>query len=92
MTAKEIKAIRTRLALKQVDLAEVLKVSRGTVGMWETGQRNPIGLHLEVLERIRDKLAEEDRSERWQTGLVLALSFGTVALLSYLYDEPPQTD
>ena len=41
MFSERLKASRKEAGLTQVELAEVLKVSSGTVGMWETGKREP---------------------------------------------------
>lgn len=41
MFSERLKASRKEAGLTQVELAEILKVSNGTVGMWETGKREP---------------------------------------------------
>lgn len=41
MFSERLKASRKEVGLTQVELAEILKVSKGTVGMWETGKREP---------------------------------------------------
>lgn len=39
--AENIKFLRTQLGINQIELAEKLGVSQGTVGNWETGAREP---------------------------------------------------
>lgn len=41
MFSERLKTSRKEVGLTQVELAEILKVSNGTVGMWETGKREP---------------------------------------------------
>jgi len=41
MFSERLKASRKEVGLTQVELANILKVSKGTVGMWETGKREP---------------------------------------------------
>ena len=41
MFSERLKASRKEAGLTQVELAEILKVSNGTIGMWETGKREP---------------------------------------------------
>ena len=41
MFSERLKASRKEVGLTQVELAKILKVSKGTVGMWETGKREP---------------------------------------------------
>ena len=41
MFSERLKASRKEAGLTQVELAKMLKVSNGTVGMWETGKREP---------------------------------------------------
>lgn len=49
--ANIIKRLRSSAGLTQVELAEKLGVSRSTIGMYETGTRNP---DSEMLEKIAD--------------------------------------
>jgi repressor LexA len=46
-----IKELREKQGITQEQLAEYLDVSRGTVGMWETGKRRP---SQELYEKIAD--------------------------------------
>jgi len=46
MFSERLKASRKEAGLTQVELAKMIKVSNGTVGMWETGKREP---RLEVM-------------------------------------------
>jgi len=41
MFSERLKASRKKARLTQIELANILKVSKGTVGMWETGKREP---------------------------------------------------
>lgn len=41
MTPAQLKAIRTDLGLTQEELAEVLRLTRATIGHYETGKRVP---------------------------------------------------
>jgi transcriptional regulator with XRE-family HTH domain len=41
MFSERLKASRKEARLTQVELAKILKVSNGTIGMWETGKREP---------------------------------------------------
>ena len=55
MFAKRLKTIRTDRGLTQVQLAEMLGVSKGTVAMWETAKREPNFDTLECLSHVFDK-------------------------------------
>lgn len=46
-----IKELREKQGITQEQLADALDVSRGTVGMWETGKRRP---SQELYEKIAD--------------------------------------
>lgn len=51
MFAQRLKQLRTENHLTQVQLAEKLGVSKGTVAMWETDKRSP---SFEVLAELSD--------------------------------------
>ena len=53
MFATRFKTARIANGYTQATLAEVLNVSKGAVGMWETGKREP---SLEKLSEISDVL------------------------------------
>ena len=55
MFSKRLKASRKEVGLTQVELAEILKVSKGTVGMWETGKREPKFDAMAHLSRVLNK-------------------------------------
>ena len=55
MFSNRIKELRKEKGLTQVQLAEQLNVSKGTVAMWETGQRNPSFEMLDALCTFFDK-------------------------------------
>jgi DNA-binding transcriptional regulator YiaG len=51
---EELKALRTRLKLTQVELAKKLKVDVATISRWERGTRkihNPEEMALRVIEK-----------------------------------------
>ena len=52
MPPRDLKVLRARLGLRQVDLAELLAVTRNTVGMWERGLVRVSGPALKFLERM----------------------------------------
>lgn len=41
MLSERLKQLRTEKGITQIQLAEMLGVSKGTVAMWETDKRNP---------------------------------------------------
>ncbi len=55
MFADRLKEIRTEKGITQVQLSEILEVSKGTVAMWETGKREPNYVTLNQLSDIFDK-------------------------------------
>ena len=55
MFSERLKASRKEVGLTQVELAKILKVSKGTVGMWETGKREPKFDTMAHLSRVLNK-------------------------------------
>lgn len=55
MFAERLKEIRNGAGMTQVQLAEALGVSKGTVAMWEIGKREPNYETLNALSGIFDK-------------------------------------
>ena len=51
MFAERLKELRKEKNLTQVQLAEALGVSKGTIAMWEIGKREP---NFETLNRLSD--------------------------------------
>ncbi|MBE6877259.1 MAG: helix-turn-helix transcriptional regulator [Ruminococcus sp.] len=51
MLAYQMKQLRRQKGLTQQQLADYLHVSKGTVGMWETGRREP---NTEILSELAD--------------------------------------
>ena len=51
MLAYQMKQLRHQKGLTQQQLADYLHVSKGTVGMWETGRREP---NTEILSELAD--------------------------------------
>ena len=49
MFSERLKASRKEVGLTQVELAKILEVSNGTIGMWETGKREP---KLEIMGHL----------------------------------------
>jgi transcriptional regulator with XRE-family HTH domain len=52
MLSERVKKIRKEAGLTQKELAQILKISSGTVAMWEMGKRNPSLKTLEGLSKI----------------------------------------
>jgi transcriptional regulator with XRE-family HTH domain len=55
MFAERLKEMRAEKGITQVELSEILGVSKGTVAMWETGKREPNFETLNTLSEIFDK-------------------------------------
>ena len=55
MFADRLKEIRAEKGITQVQLAETMGISKGTVAMWETGKREPNFETLNQLSDIFDK-------------------------------------
>jgi len=55
MFADRLKVLRAEKGITQVELADMLGVSKGTVGMWETGKRMPSFETLDEMTRIFDR-------------------------------------
>lgn len=55
MVAERLKALRAEKHITQVQLAEMLGVSKGTVAMWETGKRKPNFDALATMTEIFDR-------------------------------------
>jgi DNA-binding transcriptional regulator YiaG len=58
MKREEIRRLRLRLGLTQVQLAEKLHCSFQTVNNWENGRHEPRGVFLFSLEDLRRKAAK----------------------------------
>lgn len=55
MFAERLKLLRTQKKITQVELAKMLNVSKGTVGMWETGKRVPSFEAVDEMTTIFDR-------------------------------------
>ena len=55
MFAVRLKVLRVEEGLTQVELADMLGVSKVTVGMWETGKRMPGFETLDEMTRIFER-------------------------------------
>ena len=53
---KVMRTLRERAGLSQQDVADIMHVSRSTVGMWEQGRREP---DLATIEKLAEKLNAE---------------------------------
>ena len=51
MLAERLKQLRSEKGMTQVQLAQMLGVSKGTVAMWETNKRKP---SFEILSKLSD--------------------------------------
>ena len=51
MLAERLKQLRAEKGMTQVQLAQVLDVSKGTIAMWETSKRKP---SFEILSKLSD--------------------------------------
>ena len=51
MLAERLKQLRAEKGMTQVQLAQMLGVSKGTVAMWETSKRKP---SFEILSKLSD--------------------------------------
>ena len=51
MLAERLKQLRSEKGMTQVQLAQILGVSKGTVAMWETSKRKP---SFEILSKLSD--------------------------------------
>lgn len=51
----EVKALRTRLGMTQVQFARELGIALSTVTHWEQGRRHPAGLYLRALETLAQR-------------------------------------
>ncbi|MGF7184739.1 transcriptional regulator with XRE-family HTH domain [Desulfitispora alkaliphila] len=52
MFSERVKIIRKEVGLTQKEFAQILKISSGTVAMWEMGKRKPSLKTLEGLSKI----------------------------------------
>jgi len=53
----DVKAIRARLQISQIEFAHAMGTSVDTIKSWETKRRNPTGLAAKVLATIQDNPA-----------------------------------
>lgn len=53
----DVKAIRARLQISQIEFAHAMGTSVDTIKSWETRRRNPTGLAAKVLATIQDNPA-----------------------------------
>jgi transcriptional regulator with XRE-family HTH domain len=55
MFAERLKQLRKENGMTQIELAEALDISKGTVAMWETGKRRPSFGMLDKLSELFDR-------------------------------------
>jgi len=73
MTPDEIKALRASMRLTQPAFAARVGCALRTLAAWEAGTRQPRGLYLAALERVRD---QHTRQTKRKTPLMDAMDFG----------------
>lgn len=63
MFSEKLKSIRKERGMTQIQLAQALNVSNGTVAMWETNERKPNIIMLKKLAKVlgctTDELLEQ---------------------------------
>lgn len=57
ITPSRIRKIRKALGMSQADFARLLWVTYSTLSRWELGYAVPFGLHLRILEQLRNQVA-----------------------------------
>ncbi len=55
----DIKGLRKRTKMNQIEFAAYLGVEKGTVNRWETGKRRPSQLALRQLQRLQKRVDHE---------------------------------
>lgn len=55
MFADRLKLLRKEKSMTQIQLAETLGISKGTVAMWETGKREPSFEMINLLSNLFDR-------------------------------------
>jgi DNA-binding transcriptional regulator YiaG len=55
MTPDQIKKLRGSLGLSQIELAEAIKVNRGTISSWEKGHKSPQSRNIEKMLALSNK-------------------------------------
>lgn len=56
LDAHDIKDLRKRAKMSQLELAEYLGVEKGTVNRWETGKTRPSQLAMRQLRRLHKRI------------------------------------
>lgn len=56
----DVKALRERLGLSQVELAKRIPVHELTVSRWENGHMQPSAMAREHLKRVEDELTQKE--------------------------------
>ena len=87
MFAERLKEIRNGAGMTQVQLAEALGVSKGTVAMWEIGKREPnyetlnasARLSEERIEQLGAWMVEDDAQEEFMDIMALD-NYGRMAV------------
>jgi DNA-binding XRE family transcriptional regulator len=88
MTPSEIRAVRERMGVTQVEFAQLLNVSRNTVVNWEAGKAQPSELKADLIRQY-DRRAREQQSDQWvKRFLALAAGGAFGALLGQLFSSP----
>ena len=57
---RDRRRIRKRARVSQAEVARVVGVSRAAVTRWESGDRDPSGLHLSTYAQVLEELSDDD--------------------------------
>jgi len=85
VTAKQIKALRTKTGLSQSRFAELIGVHATTVVAWETGRRTPQILYHAVLDRFYKKTGPMSTVAVSTTIMEVRTSGGIFGLLEWIF-------
>jgi len=64
MTSEDLKALRTRLGLTQVELAERIGVARNTINRWEMGIRGIPEPVVRLMRYVAQEKVTVERNEK----------------------------
>ena len=90
MSPENIRSIRVRSGLTQVEFARALSVAQSTVSQWELGKKRPGDPYVATLRRWDQHLSrmEKDARRSWAQELVTAaVSAGLFAVLMKLFGD-----
>lgn len=55
LSAREIRQLRTKLGMTQLEFSMLVGVDRVTVGRWETGERHPHPSACRLMRRLEEE-------------------------------------